>query len=167
MLDFSRSSCIIFLLLLILLHCNQAFCHKKGLLRPSKSSWKHFPPNSTQTQLAEQQFMQWVRFVGRLRHSLFTTAFNKIFPSYTLSVHKNPSHGDFTSIQAAIDSLPFINLVRAVIKVHEGIYKWVLMPCFFFMISEFFLTFFINVVYVFCFILSNSHVGELIFLFWF
>ncbi|XXG57345.1 hypothetical protein AAC387_Pa03g4523 [Persea americana] len=121
--NFSRTSCIIFLLLLlILLHCNQTLCHKKGI-RPSKSSWKHFPPNSTQAQLAEQQFMKWVRFVGRLRHSLFTTAFNKIFPSYTLSVHNNPSHGDFTSIQAAVDSLPFINLVRVVIKVHEGVYK--------------------------------------------
>ncbi|KAM7509601.1 hypothetical protein LguiA_020054 [Lonicera macranthoides] len=67
--------------------------------------------------------MRWVRFVGTLKHSLFSTAKNKLFPSHTLTVDKNPATGDFTSIQAAIDSLPFINLVRVVIKVHAGVYK--------------------------------------------
>ncbi|XP_043721201.1 probable pectinesterase 53, partial [Telopea speciosissima] len=43
-------------------------------------------------------------------------------PSYTLIVHKNPAAGDFTTIQAAIKSLPFINLVRVVIKVNAGVY---------------------------------------------
>lgn len=76
----------------------------------------------TQVQHSEQQFMQWVQFVGSLKHSLFKTAKNKLFPSYTLTVDKNPSHGDFTSIQEAIDSLPLINLVRVFIKVHAGVY---------------------------------------------
>ncbi|KAF5748534.1 pectinesterase 53 [Tripterygium wilfordii] len=66
--------------------------------------------------------MKWVNFVGRLKHSLFRTAKNKLFPSYTLNVAKNSMAADFTSIQDAIDSLPFINLVRVVIKVHAGVY---------------------------------------------
>ncbi|PKA64637.1 putative pectinesterase 53 [Apostasia shenzhenica] len=39
-------------------------------------------------------------------------AMNKVFPSYTLTVDKKPGEGDFTTIQAAVDSLPLINLVR-------------------------------------------------------
>lgn len=66
--------------------------------------------------------MKWVKFVGRLKHSVYKNAKNKLFPSYTLNVAKNPSKGDFTKIQDAIDSLPFINLVRVVIKVHAGVY---------------------------------------------
>ncbi|CAK7352238.1 unnamed protein product [Dovyalis caffra] len=66
--------------------------------------------------------MKWVKFVGSLKHSLFKAAKNKIFPSYTLIVSKNPSAGDFTTIQEAIDSLPFINLVRVIIKVRAGVY---------------------------------------------
>lgn len=66
--------------------------------------------------------MKWVKFVGTLKHSVFRTAKNKLFPSYTLHVAKNPAAGDFTSIQDAVDSLPFINLVRVVIKVHAGVY---------------------------------------------
>ncbi|OAY62718.1 putative pectinesterase 53 [Ananas comosus] len=81
-----------------------------------------FPANATETQLVELQFMRWVRFIGGLKHSVFKRALNKAFPSYTLTVDKNPSLGDFTSIQDAIDSLPFINLLRVVIKVNPGIY---------------------------------------------
>lgn len=67
--------------------------------------------------------MRWVRYVGGLRHSVFKRALNKVIPSYTLTVDKNPSKGDFTSIQDSIDSLPSVNLVRVVIKVNAGIYK--------------------------------------------
>ncbi|KAJ0986359.1 hypothetical protein J5N97_004715 [Dioscorea zingiberensis] len=72
--------------------------------------------------MIEVQFMRWVKFMGELRHTLFGKALNKLFPSYTLTVDKNPSAGDFTTIQDAIDSLPFINLVRVVIKVNAGTY---------------------------------------------
>ncbi|XP_022925076.1 probable pectinesterase 53 [Cucurbita moschata] len=110
------------LLLLLLLLLTQTHCHTKGI-RPKKSPRTILPKNSTKTQFSEQQFMKWVKFVGSLKHSVFRTAKNKLFPSYTLHVAKNPAAGDFTSIQDAIDSLPFINLIRVVIKVHAGVYK--------------------------------------------
>ncbi|VVA37235.1 Hypothetical predicted protein [Prunus dulcis] len=74
------------------------------------------------TSAREKQFMKWVRFVRRLKHSVFKTAKNKLVPSYTLHVAKNHAAGDFTNIHNAIDSLPFINLLRVVIKVHAGVY---------------------------------------------
>lgn len=72
---------------------------------------------------SEQQFMKWVDFVGNLNHSVFKSAKNKLFPSYTLTVDKNPARGDFTTIQDAVDSLPAVNLVRVVISVHAGVYS--------------------------------------------
>lgn len=77
----------------------------------------------TRAQFSEKQFMKWVKFVGGLKHSFYKSAKNKVFPSYTITVDKNPAAGDFTTIQDAVDSLPFINLVRVVIKVHAGVYK--------------------------------------------
>ncbi|XP_071724749.1 probable pectinesterase 53, partial [Rutidosis leptorrhynchoides] len=78
--------------------------------------------NVTRSQLAEQQFMIWVKFVGSLRHSVFKAAKNKLFPSLALTVDKNPDLGDFTTIQEAIDSLPDVNLIRVVIKINAGVY---------------------------------------------
>ncbi|KAL6496555.1 putative pectinesterase 53 [Orobanche gracilis] len=99
-------------------------------IRPAKrssgadSGKKQLSVNMThQVQYSEQQFMKWVDFMGSLKHSLFRTAENKGFPSYTLTVDRNPVYGDFTSIQDAIDSLPLVNLVRVVIRVHTGVYK--------------------------------------------
>lgn len=109
------------LLLLLLFNLNPTLCHNKGI-RPRNSVGKQLAANATQTQFSEQQFIKWVKFVGSLKHSVFKTAKNKLFPSYTLTVAKNPAAGDFTSIQDAIDSLPFVNLVRVVIKVHAGVY---------------------------------------------
>ncbi|RWW63098.1 hypothetical protein BHE74_00029744 [Ensete ventricosum] len=107
------------IILLVLVDSGQVHCHTKGL-RPGRRG----PPrvNSTGAGMVEQQFMRWVRLVGGLRHSVFGRALNKAFPSYTLTVDKNPSAGDFTTIQEAIDSLPLINLVRVVIKVNAGTY---------------------------------------------
>ncbi|KAF9617052.1 hypothetical protein IFM89_033157 [Coptis chinensis] len=104
---------------------SQILCHTKGI-RPKKlsssSSGKRLSINVTHAQLSEQHFMKWVDFVGSLRHSLFSVVINKLFPSYTLIVAKNSAAGDFTTIQSAIDSLPFLNLVRVVIKVKAGVY---------------------------------------------
>ncbi|KAL2453656.1 putative pectinesterase 53 [Abeliophyllum distichum] len=111
-----------FAILFLLLNASNVLCHTKGM-KPKRNSGKQLSVNMTQVQYSEQQFMKWVNFVGSLKHSLFKTAKNKIFPSYTLTVDKNPAFGDFTSIQDAIDSLPMINLVRVLIKVHAGVYK--------------------------------------------
>ncbi|XP_015966594.1 probable pectinesterase 53 [Arachis duranensis] len=78
--------------------------------------------NMSRIEFSEEQFMKWVNFVGNLNHSMFKAAKNKLFASYTLHVDNNPALGDFTSIQDAIDSLPSINLVRVLIKVHAGLY---------------------------------------------
>ncbi|GAV84341.1 Pectinesterase domain-containing protein [Cephalotus follicularis] len=119
--NFEHMMYILILLLLLLLNSSLAHCHTKGL-RPRNSGMRQPTTNLTKTQFAEQQFMKWVKFVGSLKHSVFKVAENKLSPSYTLTVAKNPAAGDFTSIQDAIDSLPFINLVRVVIKVHAGVY---------------------------------------------
>ncbi|KAA8523185.1 hypothetical protein F0562_009608 [Nyssa sinensis] len=110
------------IILLLLLNVSHTLCHTKRI-RPKPSPGKQLTSNMTQTQFSEQQFLKWVKFVGSLKHSLFSTAKNKLIPSYTLTVDKNPATGDFTSIQDAIDSLPFANLVRVLIKVHAGVYK--------------------------------------------
>lgn len=113
---------LLLLFLVILLCSTQTQCHTKGLrLRPRNQ--KNVNTTSDRTQNPEDEFMKWVRFVGSLKHSVFKAAKNKLFPSYTLTVHKKPNKGDFTKIQDAIDSLPLINLVRVVIKVHAGVYK--------------------------------------------
>lgn len=111
------------LVVLVLLLQNPSIihCHTKGI-RPKRSAGNGLSTNMTRVQDSEQQFMKWVNFVGTLKHTVFKVAKNKLVASYTLHVNKNPAAGDFTSIQEAIDSLPLINLVRVVIKVHAGVY---------------------------------------------
>ncbi|KAL0346638.1 UNVERIFIED_CONTAM: putative pectinesterase 53 [Sesamum calycinum] len=82
--------------------------------------WGKVVMNKTRVEYSEEQFLKWVDFVGSLNHSLFKSANNKVFPSYTLTVDKNPALGDFISIQEALDSLPPLNLLRVVINVHAG-----------------------------------------------
>jgi pectinesterase len=108
--------------LLLVENLSTIHCHTKGIRQKHSSGNSLSTNNTTRTELAEQQFMKWVSFVGGLKHSVFKTAKNKLFASYTLHVDKNPSLGDFATIQEAIDSLPSINLVRVVIKVHAGVY---------------------------------------------
>ena len=116
-----RDNSVYVFVIVLLLNSGQTLCHTKGL-RTGNSG--RVPPviNASRVQFSEQQFMKWVTFVGSLKHSVFKAAKNKIFPSYTLIVAKNPSLGDFTTIQEAIDSLPFINLVRVIIKIRAGVY---------------------------------------------
>ncbi|GAA0152237.1 hydrolase [Lithospermum erythrorhizon] len=115
-----RKISLIFILVFVS-NVSVTFCHTKGI-KPKRIKGKQWAVNMTQVQNSEQQFMKWVNFVGNLKHSIFKTAKNKLFPSYTLVVDKNKVKGDFTTIQEAIDSLPFVNLVRVVIKVHAGVY---------------------------------------------
>ncbi|GLT98605.1 hypothetical protein SLE2022_161030 [Rubroshorea leprosula] len=109
-------------IILLLVNSGQTLCHTKGLKLGRNYKGNHQRVNITKVQFSEQQFMKWVNFVGGLKHSVFKTAKNIAFPSYTIIVAKNPVVGDFTSIQDAIDSLPSINPVRVVIKVYAGVY---------------------------------------------
>ncbi|XP_054794444.1 probable pectinesterase 53 [Prosopis cineraria] len=115
------SKLLLFLVLLLMQNPSTTLCHTKGL-RPRRSPVTSSTTNMSRIQFSEQQFLKWIKFVGGLRHSVFGIAKNKLFPSYTLHVSKKPSSGQFSSIQGAIDSLPFLNLVRVVIKVHAGVY---------------------------------------------
>ncbi|PWZ08268.1 putative pectinesterase 53 [Zea mays] len=98
-------------------------------LRPKKSAAaaaaKTYPANATRAEAIERQFTRWVRFVGgRLGHGTYN--YNRpaltLLPARTLVVDRRPGAGDFTSIQAAVDSLPLINLARVVIRVNAGTY---------------------------------------------
>uniref|UniRef100_A0A0E0DZ51 Pectinesterase n=1 Tax=Oryza meridionalis TaxID=40149 RepID=A0A0E0DZ51_9ORYZ len=98
--------------------------HTRGV-RPGRAAGKQqpsFPENATRVEAIERQFIEWVRYMGGLEHSTVHHALARAFPSYSLVVDKNPAFGDFTTIQAAVDSLPIINLVRVVIKVNAGTY---------------------------------------------
>ncbi|TVU35154.1 hypothetical protein EJB05_17028, partial [Eragrostis curvula] len=104
-----------------------AAAHSRGLrLQPGRAAAAAaagpFPANATRAEMIERQFTQWVQFMGGLRHSTFQHALARAFPSYSLVVDPNPAFGDFTTIQAAIDSLPLINLIRVVIRVNAGTY---------------------------------------------
>ncbi|KAE9464509.1 hypothetical protein C3L33_03597, partial [Rhododendron williamsianum] len=113
----------IILTLTLLQNATLTLCHTKGIRPKKSSSGIQLPTNMTQVQFSEKQFLKWVDFVGSLNHSLFKTAKNKLVASYTLTVDRNPATGDFTTIQDAIDSLPLVNLMRVVIRIHAGVYR--------------------------------------------
>ncbi|KAM3405455.1 hypothetical protein ACQJBY_008125 [Aegilops geniculata] len=98
--------------------------HTKGL-RPGKAmAARPYPVNATAAEAIERRFTRWVRFMGGLDHSVFQRALNRaLLPTTrTIVVDRTPGAGDFTTIQAAVDSLPLINLGRVVIKVNAGTY---------------------------------------------
>uniref|UniRef100_A0A452ZKY4 Pectinesterase n=1 Tax=Aegilops tauschii subsp. strangulata TaxID=200361 RepID=A0A452ZKY4_AEGTS len=100
--------------------------HTKGL-RPGKAAGaaaRPYPANATAGEAIERRFTRWVRFMGGLDHSVFQRALNRaLLPTTrTIVVDRTPGAGDFTTIQAAVDSLPLINLMRVVIKVNAGTY---------------------------------------------
>ncbi|GER34079.1 pectin lyase-like superfamily protein [Striga asiatica] len=112
------------ILVVLMVKASNVTCHTKGI-RPNRASGgkQLAVVNTTQVEYSQQQFIKWVDFMGSLKHSLFRTAKNKIFPSYTLTVDRNPLYGDFTSIQDAVDSIPLVNVLRVLIKVHAGVYN--------------------------------------------
>ncbi|CAD6333156.1 unnamed protein product [Miscanthus lutarioriparius] len=108
-------------------HGKQRHTHTRRL-RPGKSGSAAakplpYPVNATRVEAIERQFTRWVRFMGGLGHSGYNRALNRAFlPTRTLVVDKNPAAGNFKSIQAAVESLPLINLARVVIRVNAGTY---------------------------------------------
>ncbi|PWZ17683.1 putative pectinesterase 53 [Zea mays] len=98
-------------------------------LRPGKgaAAAKPYPANAARVEAIERQFARWVRSMGGHGHGHNSTAYSRALsraslPARTLVVDKNPAAGNFTSIQAAVDSLPLINLARVVIRVNAGTY---------------------------------------------
>jgi pectinesterase len=101
-------------------------------LRPGKgaAAAKPYPANAARVEAIERQFARWVRSMGGHGHGHNSTAYSRALsraslPARTLVVDKNPGAGNFTSIQAAVDSLPLINLARVVIRVNAGTYTYV------------------------------------------
>ncbi|KAG2618043.1 probable pectinesterase 53 [Panicum virgatum] len=95
----------------------------KGGAASAAAAAKPYPVNATRVEAIERQFTRWVRFMGAPGHSSYNRALNRaLLPTRTLVVDRTPGAGDFTSIQAAVDSLPLINLARVVIKVNAGTY---------------------------------------------
>ncbi|KAM0945722.1 putative pectinesterase [Dioscorea sansibarensis] len=120
----SSSSILQFLLtlfiLLLLRNSIEVQCHKKKLRHGTRN---HFSVNKTRPQVREVEFKIWVSFIGGLRHTTFNQGRDMLLPSFSITVDKNPCTGDFTTIQAAIDSLPLINVARVVIRVNAGTYR--------------------------------------------
>jgi pectinesterase len=109
---------------------------RPGAGKPAAAA-KPYPVNATTVEAIERQFTRWVRFMGGLGHSASNRALNRAFlPARTVVVDKNrrPA-GGFSSIQAAVDSLPLINLARVVIRVNAGTYTYVQTPLFYFSVS--------------------------------
>ncbi|KAH9297712.1 hypothetical protein KI387_029394 [Taxus chinensis] len=80
-------------------------------------------PVHTRALNLQAEYTKWIRWIGTLRHSLYKPAKNLLVPSFYLVVDTTEGVGDFTSVQEAIDNLPFINIVRVVIKINAGIYQ--------------------------------------------
>ncbi|XP_039118984.1 probable pectinesterase 53 [Dioscorea cayenensis subsp. rotundata] len=120
----SSSSILQFILtlfiLLLLLNSIEVQCRKKKL-RHGKTN--RFSVNKTIAQVREVEFKRWVNSIRGLRHTTFNRGRDMLLPSFSITVDKNPCKGDFKTIQAAIDSLPLINIARVVIRVHAGTYR--------------------------------------------
>ncbi|OIT23677.1 PREDICTED: probable pectinesterase 53 isoform X1 [Nicotiana attenuata] len=71
----------------------------------------------------EDGFLNWINSISSRNHSVFQEAKNKFEPCKYIKVNKNPKHGDFTTVQEAIDSIPIVNSCRVVISVSPGIYR--------------------------------------------
>ena len=76
----------------------------------------------------EAEFMRWVQYVGSRPHptpgstASFVTVDQKAPSRSYITVDGQPSAGHFTTIQAAIDSVPDNNVLRVKIVIAPGIY---------------------------------------------
>ncbi|KQK05323.1 probable pectinesterase 53 isoform X2 [Brachypodium distachyon] len=111
---------------------------KSPLRRPGKKQAASPGPAKKRNETREAEaielgFTSWVQYMGGPEHSAFLRALRLnvdvpargasfLSPVRTLVVDKSPGAGNFTSIQAAVDSLPLINLARVVIRVNPGTY---------------------------------------------
>ncbi|MCO5573281.1 hypothetical protein L7F22_027050 [Adiantum nelumboides] len=81
----------------------------------------------------EQEFMQWVSYIGSLQHSTYAVAQNKLVdhtylvvdprhPATAAATSSSVNNQHFSSIQAAIDAVPVNNVVRTKILIAPGTY---------------------------------------------
>ncbi|XP_058098720.1 probable pectinesterase 53 [Magnolia sinica] len=91
------------------------------LMIVSTASLPHF--HGSDGVVIKEAYLNWIKQMGTLRHSLFKKAKNKHKPCLTITVAKHHGAGDFESIQKAIDSVPDLNHCRVVISIHSGTYK--------------------------------------------
>nr|DAD40415.1 TPA_asm: hypothetical protein HUJ06_014738 [Nelumbo nucifera] len=75
------------------------------------------------TVIIQEGYLNWIKQMGSLTHSLYNKAENKLKPCLTITVDKDPKKGDFVTVQKAVDSLPIVNQCRVLIKIHAGIYR--------------------------------------------
>ncbi|XP_026453438.1 probable pectinesterase 53 [Papaver somniferum] len=80
---------------------------------------------SNTSALVEENYMRWINQIGSnfMKHIQYDKLDNQIEPCLTITVDKNATRGNFDSVQNAIDSLPFFNLCRVIIRLHKGVYR--------------------------------------------
>ncbi|XP_011100946.1 probable pectinesterase 53 [Sesamum indicum] len=71
----------------------------------------------------EESYLNWVRRMSSRNHSNFLDAKNKFHPCKTIKVNKNPKLAHFTTLDAAISSIPLFNPCRLLISVGPGTYR--------------------------------------------
>ncbi|EFJ37476.1 hypothetical protein SELMODRAFT_76951 [Selaginella moellendorffii] len=80
--------------------------------------------SSPALQRMEKDFVSWVNWIGSLKHSMFgKTARNRIKVARTIVVSKTIGEGDYTTVQAALNSIPDYNGERIVIHINPGYYR--------------------------------------------
>lgn len=123
-----RNGCVFNVAFVVLLAILMAWSGPPGAESRRNTQNHNFPvarssPKRSQRLKIESDFTKWVRQMGNMGHSgRFKPAMNKFVPSFYIVVNPVDGVGDFTSVQAAIDSLPLINIVRVVIKINAGVY---------------------------------------------
>ncbi|KAJ7529280.1 hypothetical protein O6H91_15G042100 [Diphasiastrum complanatum] len=81
-----------------------------------------FNLNASFAQL-DEEFLEWVSWVGHLKHTIFEIAKNRLAPCNYIVVDKRPGLGSYTTVQAAVDSVSYFNFQRVVILIHAGVYR--------------------------------------------
>ncbi|XP_031477155.1 probable pectinesterase 53 [Nymphaea colorata] len=93
------------------------------LFKSMQSSLEENWSESSKKVMIQDAYLQWIKKMGSLKHSVFKATKNKVTPTKTLTVDKTNTKGCFVSVQKAIDSLPSVSLQRVIINIHEGVYK--------------------------------------------
>lgn len=80
------------------------------------------PGTTAGLQTLEQEFMRWVAYIEWRQHSAYPVAQKQLVAHSYIVVDKRPGVGHFSTIQAAIDSVPQANVLRVKILITAGTY---------------------------------------------